>query len=65
LQTLYYRPEAKFLTHAQLRRKWDEKRNQGIPPKMCDVEIDEHEKKAVRNVLRSVLGLRMLKEKAA
>jgi hypothetical protein len=53
------------LTHEQLKRKWDQKRNEGIPPKMCDVEIDEHERKAVRNMFRSVYGLRMLKEKSA
>ena len=48
-----------------MKRKWDERRNDGIPPKMCDVEIEEHERTAVRNVLRSVHGLRMLKEKEA
>jgi hypothetical protein len=41
------------------------KRNEGIPPRMCDAEIDEHEREAVRNVLRSVHGLRMLKGKPA
>jgi hypothetical protein len=53
------------LTLEQLKRKWDGRRNEGIPPRMCDLEIDEYERKAVRNVLRSVHGLRMLKEKPA
>jgi hypothetical protein len=59
---VYFRSEAKFLTHEQLKRKWDcEKRMGRGSPKMCDVEVEKHERKAVRNVLRSVHGLRMLK----